>query len=142
MLGDSGIAAVEDLTLLSVAVLSLSLFFSSLAASAADRSSELRGERLREIAQELLSAVRDGAAWTARPGVLLAPALDDLAAGTLAPFASGHPFRVTVWDLSTNRLWIYETGQTSGDQRTAASSANVVDERVDPARITATVWAT
>ncbi len=141
MRDDSGVAAADDLTLLLVAVLAFTLFFSSLAASFIGRSSAERSERLEDEARQLLAAVRDGPKWTERRGVLLGSALDDLSSRDLAPFAGGHAFRVTIWDLATDRRWVLENGSSHGEQRTAATSANVVSERVDPARITATVWA-
>ncbi|HEV8594133.1 MAG TPA: hypothetical protein VGR51_01220 [Thermoplasmata archaeon] len=140
MRDDHGVGAADDLILFVVAILAFSLFFASLAAAYVLRASEERGLRLQETADSLLAAMRDGPNWTVSRGVLLAAALDSVDAEDLAPWSGGHAFRVTVWDVVTGSRWDFESGIFQGDLRAASTSANVVADRTDPARITATVW--
>jgi len=135
-----GTAAMDDLTLLLAAILAFSLFFSALASSFVARSTADRGERLQEGADALLAAVIRDPRWTEGAGRLVAERLDGTTEEDLAGLAANHPFRVTVWDLATDDRWTFESDRGTGDWRTALTSGNVLSDRVDPARITATVW--
>ena len=135
-----GVSGMDDLILLTMAVLGFSLFFAALAGAYVARQNGERGQRLQDAADALLAAVVDHPRWTASHGLLLAGALDRGSGAELASVAGPHPFRVLVWDLVTGRTWTFEAGPPGGDRRTAATSATVVDAHVDAARVTATVW--
>ena len=137
---ERAVAAVDDLTLLLVAVLAFSLFFASLAGAYVQRQAADRGHRLQEKADALLAAVLDDPRWTSGHGRLRADALGAASGSDLAGVAAGHAFRVVVRDLATNGTWTLANGPPAGDRRIAATSANVIGETVDPARVTATVW--
>ena len=131
---------MDDLILLTMAVLGFSLFFAAMAGAYVAREGADRGHRLQDSADALLAAVVDHPRWTASHGLLVAGALDRGSGAELASVAGPHPFRVVVWDLVTGRTWRFEAGPPGGDRRIAATSANVVGEQIDAARVTATVW--
>ena len=137
---DRGVAALDDMALLAVAVLAFSLFFASLAGAHVTREQAARGERLQGAADALLRAFVDDPRWTAGHGRILREGLVGLSATDLLGAASGRPFRLTVWDLATGERWAFGDGATGGDRRTATTAANLVSAFVDPARVTATVW--
>lgn len=140
MRDERGAAALDDLALLAVAVLAFSLFFASLAGAHLMREGAARGERLQGAADALLRAFVDDPRWTDGHGRILRDRLEGLSADDLSGGASGHPFRLTVWDLATGERWAFGDGAAGGDRRTATTAGNLVSASVDPARIAATVW--
>src|SRR3989442_2655363 len=122
------VAAIDDLSLLVVAVFAFSLFFASLAGSYVARRADDRTRQLQDAADSLLAAVMDGPRWTVAHGLLVASALDRISASDLAGRASGHPFRVVIWDLETSRIWTLSQDVAQGTRRTAATSASVLGD--------------
>ena len=139
MRDESGVAALDDLALLAVAVLAFSLFFASLAGAHVMREQAARGERLQGAADALLRAFVDDPRWTDGHGRILREGLGGVSSTDLLG-SSGRPFRLAVWDLATGERWGFGDGAAGGDRRTATTAANLVSASVDPARVTATVW--
>ena len=140
MRDERGAAAMDDLLLLTVAVLAFSLFFASLAGAHRIREETARGERLQAAADALLRAFVDDPRWTDGHGRIVRAALGTVSAGDLAGVAGERAFRLTVRDLGTAERWTFGDGAARGDRRTAATAANLVSDAVAPARVTATVW--
>jgi hypothetical protein len=123
-----------------VAVVSFSLFFASLAASFVIRESRARGERLQADADDLLAAMMSDPRWTSDHGLFRAAELTHMSTDDVRGLAAGRPFLVVVWDLFSDERWMFGGEEAGGDRRTAATSANVLGPRVDPARVVVTVW--
>src|SRR3990172_1610852 len=70
-----GVSGMDDLILLTMAVLGFSLFFAALAGAYVARQNVERGQRLQDSADAPLAAVVDHPQWTASHGLLLAGAL-------------------------------------------------------------------
>ena len=135
-----GVAAIEDLSVLLVAVVSFSLFFASLATAYALRESRARGEHLQTEADDLLEAVMTDPRWTMGRGLFLAAELQKASADDVRGLAGPRTFLVVVWDLATDDRWNFGDALGVGDRRIAATSANVLGAHVDPARVAVTVW--
>lgn len=134
-----GVAAMDDLVILLVAVVSFSLFFASIAAAYAARESQDRGDRLKADADDLLEAMMTDPRWTDGRGLFLAANLQDVSEADVTALAGTHPSLVVIWDLRTDERWTFGYGG-GGDRRTAATSANILESAVDPARVAVTVW--
>ncbi len=139
MRDERGVAALDDLALLAVAVLAFSLFFASLASSYAMREGAARDERLQRAAEDLLRAFVDDRRWTDGHGRILREAMETVSPDDVAGAASGRPFRLSVWDLDTGERWAFGDG-AGGDRRTATTAANLLSGWVHPAKVAATVW--
>ena len=139
MRNEQGFTAMEDMTLLLVAVFAFTVFFASVVGAYVTREKRARGEALQADADAFLEAVGADARWTAGRGMFLADALNETTAKDLLPLAAGRPFILVVRDLATDDRWSFGGG-SSGDRRVAVTSANVVADGVHPARVTATVW--
>jgi hypothetical protein len=137
---ERGLAAFDDLILLSVAVLGFSLFFASLAGAYALREDAARGDRLEAAADALLLSFLDDPRWTLGRGQIVRSTLENLTAEDVAGPAAGRAFRLTVWDVVTDGRWTFEAGEPRGDRRTATTGASLRSASVVPARVTATVW--
>ena len=135
-----GVAAMEDLSVLLVAVVSFSLFFASLATAHVMREARVSGERLQAEADDLLEAMITDPRWTEGRSLFLAAELQATSAHDVRRLAGARPFLVVVWDLATDDRWTFGGEAGAGDRRTAATSANVVGLHVDPARVVVTVW--
>lgn len=77
--------------------------------------------------------------WTLERGLFSAAELDEVSEEDIAGLARSQDSRVMVWNLETEERWEFGGGG-KGDRRTAATSANVMGSRVDPARLAVTVW--
>ncbi len=140
MRGEGGVTAMEDVTLLLVAVVGFSLFFASLAAAYVSRDAGARGARLRADVEAFLEAVLEDPRWTLGRAEFLAEALGNATSEDLRPLAGGRAFRLVVWDLASDERWTFGGGEPLGGRRTASTSATVRSAAVDPARVTATLW--
>ena len=138
MRGSAGVAAVDDLAVLLVAIIAFSLFFASVVVAYTARESRERGDRLQAEADELLEATMTDPRWTSARGLFVAADLQE-AAEMVAALAGTPHFLTVIWDLRTDDRWTFG-GPQEGDRRTAATSANVLGSTVDPARIAVTVW--
>ncbi|MBI4415381.1 MAG: hypothetical protein HY557_00170 [Euryarchaeota archaeon] len=134
-----GVTAMEDVALLSVAIVGLSLFVASILGAQLAHEARERGERLQAEAETFLEAVLEDRRWTVGRGLLLAEALNRTTTEDVRPLALGRPFRLAVWDVVAGTGWTFAK-EGGGDFRTAATSANVVGSRTNPARVTAMVW--
>ncbi len=130
---------MDDLAVLLVAVVSFSLFFASIAVAIAARESRERGDGLQLEAEDFLNAVVADPRWTSGRGLFLAADLDEVTTADLDALSGGRTFLLVIWDLRTDDRWTFGGGG-EGDRRTAATSANVLGPRVDPARVVVTVW--
>lgn len=137
---DRGVAAIDDLALLPVAAIAFSVFFAALAGALTAQQERERGERLEALAGSLVAAAVDDARWTRGHGLLDAAALDRATAADFRPLAAAQPFEVVIRDLSTGERWTFAEGAHGSTSRTAATGANVLGTRTDPARVVATVW--
>lgn len=139
--GDAGISAVQDLTVLFVAVVGFSLFFATLAGAYVAHQARSLSDRLQARADALLEAIMVDGRWTRERGVFLADGLNQATDRDVHALAAGHPSQVVVWDLATGVRWSFGGDPSGVHWRTASTAGNVVDGGgVHPARITATVW--